>query len=79
MFAQEKLLIFDGACGTNLQAIDIPDSTWHGNEGCNEYLNVSAPDIIVEWHTSFLKAGATALETNTFGASRVVLAEYGLE
>jgi len=59
--------------------MDIPDSVWHGNEGCNEYLNVSAPNIIVDWHASFLKAGAMALETNTFGASRVVLAEYGLE
>ncbi|MCF7975402.1 MAG: methionine synthase [Phycisphaerae bacterium] len=79
MFEQEKLMIFDGACGTNLQDMDIPESVWHGNEGCNEYLNVSAPELIVDWHTSFLKAGAMALETNTFGASRVVLAEYGLE
>ncbi len=79
MFAEEKLLIFDGACGTNLQALEIPDSVWHGNEGCNEYLNLSAPDMIENWHASFLRAGAMALETNTFGASRVVLAEYGLE
>lgn len=79
MFAQEKLLIFDGACGTNLQAMEIPDSVWHGNEGCNEYLNLSAPDKIVQWHASFLEAGAMALETNTFGASRVVLSEYNLE
>jgi 5-methyltetrahydrofolate--homocysteine methyltransferase len=78
-FRDQTLIIFDGACGTNLQAMEIPDSAWQGNEGCNEFLNLSAPDTIVDWHDSFLKAGATALETNTFGASRVVLAEYGLE
>lgn len=75
----KAIIIFDGACGTNLQAREIPEPAWDGNQGCNEYLNLSAPDIVVDWHASFLQAGAMALETNTFGASRVVLAEYGLE
>ncbi len=78
-FRDEPLLIFDGACGTNLQLMDLPESVWDGNKGCNEYLNVSAPERIVELHRSFLEAGAMVLETNTFGASKIVLAEYGLE
>lgn len=73
------LLVFDGACGTNLQRMEIPPSAWQGREGCNEFLNVSAPEVIREWHGSFLAAGADVLETDTFGANRVVLAEYGLE
>ena len=78
-FCDHELLIFDGACGTNLQTMDLPDSVWDGNKGCNEYLNLSAPEKIVELHASFVNAGATVLETNTFGASSIVLAEYGLQ
>ena len=77
--ANEPLLIFDGACGTNLQTMDLPESVWDGNEGCNEYLNVSAPEAIIALHRSFLDIGAMVVETNTFGATRTVLAEYGLE
>ncbi len=78
-FSEEKLLIFDGACGTTLQTMDIPDNVWDGLEGCNEYLNLTSPETITELHRKFLKAGAMVVETNTFGASSVVLAEYGLE
>ena len=74
-----EILIVDGACGTNLQTMGIPASAWHGKDGCNEYLNLSSPSTIVELHASFVEAGAQILETNTFGASRIVLAEYGLE
>lgn len=73
------LLVFDGACGTNLQKVDIPDAAWEGCEGCNELLNVTAPDIIENLHREFFEAGAHVVETNTFGATRIVLAEYGLE
>ena len=72
------ILFFDGACGTNLQRMEIPAAAWEGREGCNEFLNVSAPEVIREWHASFLSAGATVLETNTFGANAIVLSEYGL-
>ena len=74
-----EIIIFDGACGTSLQELPIPSSAWNGKEGCNELLNVTAPDIIVDMHTSFFEAGAMVVETNTFGASRTVLTEYGLE
>ncbi len=75
----EKTIIFDGACGTTLQEMDIPATAWGNCEGCNEYLNLTAPEIITEMHSAFIEAGAMVLETNTFGASRIVLAEYGLE
>ena len=77
--ANKPLIIFDGACGTNLQLIDIPDSAWEGCEGCNELLNVTAPDVIENLHREFFEAGAHVVETNTFGATDIVLAEYGLE
>lgn len=75
----EKLIIFDGACGTTLQEMDIPATAWGNCEGCNEYLNISAPEIITQMHAAFIEAGAMVLESNTFGASRIVLSEYGLE
>ncbi len=78
-FTEQPLLIFDGACGTNLQLLDITEKDWSGCEGCNEILNLSAPDHIIQFHKSMLDAGAMVLETDTFGASRVVLAEYGLQ
>lgn len=78
-FHEHPLLIFDGACGTNLQMMDVPESAWDGNKGCNEYLNLTAPQVIVQLHRSFVDAGAMVLETNTFGASDIVLAEYGLD
>lgn len=76
---QQATLIFDGACGTTLQAMDIPGSVWGEYEGCNEYLNIAGPEIISAMHKGFAEAGADVLETNTFGASPMALAEYGLE
>jgi len=75
----KPLIVLDGACGTSLQTMAIPDTAWDGHMGCNEYLNLSFPDTVIELHRQFVQAGAMVLETNTFGASRVVLAEYGLE
>lgn len=78
-FSEQPILIFDGACGTNLQLMNISDADWSGCDGCNEILNLTAPQHIVALHQSMLDAGAMVVETDTFGASRVVLAEYGLE
>ena len=75
----EPLLILDGACGTNLQEMNIPTKAWDGREGCNEVLNLTAPEIITALHAGFVEAGSMVIETNTFGASRIVLQEYGLE
>ncbi|MDA8121653.1 MAG: methionine synthase [Deltaproteobacteria bacterium] len=77
--AEAKILIFDGGCGTNIQRMRLPASAWGRHEGCNEFLNLSAPEAIEELHGSFLDAGAMVLETNTFGANDIVLAEYGLQ
>lgn len=76
---EHEILIVDGACGTNLQLMDIPQEAWEGKEGCNELLNLTSPDSIVALHQSFVEAGATVIETNTFGASSIVLGEYALE
>lgn len=76
---EHEILILDGACGTNLQEMDIPLSAWGESEGCNELLNITSPETIVALHSSFVDAGAMVIETNTFGASSIVLGEYGLE
>jgi 5-methyltetrahydrofolate--homocysteine methyltransferase len=78
-FSDQQLLIFDGACGTNLQQMAIPDEAWAGCEGCNEVLNLYGAEFILRLHQSMLDAGAMVLKTDTFGASSVVLAEYGLK
>jgi len=78
-FKDEQLLIFDGGCGTTLQSMELPPSTWGGINGCNEYLNVCSQETIVKLHSLFLEAGAMVIESNTFGATSIVLAEYGLE
>ncbi len=73
---REKVLIFDGAMGTQIQARNLgPDDFW-GQEGFNEILNLSRPDVISEIHAAYFEAGADVVETNTFGAFAVVLAEY---
>ncbi|MGL1932874.1 MAG: homocysteine S-methyltransferase family protein [Desulfotalea sp.] len=78
-FTNEPLLIFDGACGTTLQTMNIKADSWLDKQGCNEYLNISSPEYIIDLHKQFLDAGAMAIETNTFGSSSIVLSEYGLE
>ncbi|WP_448380624.1 methionine synthase [Gloeomargarita sp.] len=74
------VLVFDGAMGTNLQAQKLTAADFGGPqyEGCNEYLVVTKPEAVARVHRSFLEAGADVIETNTFGANAVVLAEYDL-
>jgi 5-methyltetrahydrofolate--homocysteine methyltransferase len=75
----ERVVIYDGAMGTNIQVRQpTPDDFW-GKEGCNELLVLSRPDIIRDIHAGFLRAGCDVVETNTFGATRVVLGEYDLK
>src|SRR5579872_3269566 len=76
---REGVVVYDGAMGTNIQVRQpSPDDFW-GKEGCNELLVLSRPDIIRDIHASFLGVGCDVVETDTFGGSRVVLAEYQLE
>ncbi len=72
------VLVFDGAMGTEIQKLSLADADWGGHHGCNEALNLSAPEIIKNIHRSYLAAGADVIETNSFGASSAVLSEYGL-
>jgi 5-methyltetrahydrofolate--homocysteine methyltransferase len=74
------LVVFDGATGTNLQLQHLGADDFGGTalEGCNEILNVTRPDAVERLHRSFLDVGVDAIETNTFGAFSVVLAEYGI-
>jgi 5-methyltetrahydrofolate--homocysteine methyltransferase len=65
--------------GTNIQVHQPSPEDFWGNEGCNEILNLSRPDIVRDIHASFLGVGCDVVETNTFGATRIVLGEYGLE
>jgi len=74
-----RVVLFDGAMGTQIQTLTISDEEWAGVAGCNEILNLTAPDKIAAIHAAYFAAGADVVETNTFGANRIVLAEYGLE
>ena len=77
---QERILVIDGAMGTQLQAKanEIPATAWEGKEGCNELLNRTAPDVIRFIHEAYAKVGADIIKTNTFGAMPWVLEEYDL-
>src|SRR5438876_2041846 len=75
---RERVVIYDGAMGTNIQFRNPSVDDFWGKEGCNELLALSRPDIIKDIHTSFFAVGCDVVETNTFGATRVVLAEYDL-
>jgi 5-methyltetrahydrofolate--homocysteine methyltransferase len=76
---KDKILVFDGAMGTNLQSQNLSIDDFDGIEGCNEYLIYSKPEAIQKVHSDFLSVGCDVIETNTFGASAHVLNEYGLQ
>src|SRR5881296_4160870 len=75
----ERVVIYDGAMGTGIQARNPSVDDFWGKEGCNELLVLSRPDIIRDIHAGFLQVGCDVVETDTFGAARVVLAEYDLQ
>jgi 5-methyltetrahydrofolate--homocysteine methyltransferase len=77
----ERILILDGAMGTMLQRARLSAEDFGGPklEGCNEHLVVSRPDVVTGIHRAYLEAGADIIETNSFGGTSIVLAEYGLE
>lgn len=78
---KKKIMILDGAMGTMIQQEDLTAADFGGEdlEGCNEYLCVTRPDVISKIHDAYFEAGADIIETNSFGSTSVVLAEYGLE
>jgi 5-methyltetrahydrofolate--homocysteine methyltransferase len=76
---RDRVVVYDGAMGTNIQVRQPSVDDFRGKEGCNEILVLSRPDIIRDIHAAFFSVGCDVVETNTFGATRIVLAEYELE
>ncbi|MBD2498181.1 methionine synthase [Nostoc sp. FACHB-280] len=74
------VIVFDGAMGTNLQTQNLTAEDFGGAqyEGCNEYLVHTKPEAVAKVHRDFLAAGADVIETDTFGSTSIVLAEYDL-
>jgi 5-methyltetrahydrofolate--homocysteine methyltransferase len=77
---EERVLVMDGATGTALQRLDLTADDFGGPdlEGCNEVLVATRPAKVVALHESYLRAGADVVETDSFGGTPLVLAEYGL-
>src|SRR5215471_15099961 len=76
---RERVVIYDGAMGTNIQKRNPTLDDFWGKENCSEILVLSRPDMIREIHADFLGVGCDVVETNTFGGTRIVLGEFGLE
>lgn len=84
----ERILVLDGAMGTEIQALKLETVDYHGKHfeglaqdltGNNDILNLTAPDAIRDIHTSYLEAGADIIATNTFNATTISQADYGME
>ncbi len=84
---QERILILDGAMGTMIQQQKLVESDFRGKrfaehplllKGCNDVLCLTQPHIIEAIHRQYLEAGADIIETNTFNANAISLADYGL-
>ncbi|GAB1154060.1 methionine synthase [Paenibacillus illinoisensis] len=78
---KQRILILDGAMGTMIQQVDLTGADFGGEDldGCNEMLVLTRPELIQRIHEEYLEAGADLIETNTFGATSVVLAEYDIQ
>ena len=76
----KPIIIFDGGTGTSFQNLNLSSNDFGGDdlEGCNENLVLSSPNTVEQVHNSFLEAGCHVIETNTFGASSIVLDEYSI-
>ena len=84
----ERILVLDGAMGTMIQTYRLDEAGFRGErfakhaldlKGNNDLLSITRPDIIEAIHRDYLAAGADIIETNTFNANRISLADYGLE
>jgi len=86
---RERIVIIDGAMGTMIQQRQLTEADFRGErfldwkgkdlKGNNDLLNLTRPDIIEDIHRQYLEAGADIIETNTFNAQAISLADYGLE
>ena len=86
--AQQRVLVLDGAMGTMIQRYKLTENDFRGERfaghgcelrGCNDLLCLTRPDVISEIHTKYLEAGADIIETNTFNAQRISMADFRLE
>jgi len=74
----QRVLVFDGAMGTQIQRHELKPSEYGGKEGANDLLVLTRPDLIEDIHARYFAVGCDIVETNTFGSSRLKLDEYGL-
>src|SRR5579863_2360148 len=75
---KQRVVVYDGAMGTNIQKRNPTLDDYWGKENCSEVLVLSRPDIIRDIHADFFRVGCDIVETNTFGGSRIVLTEFEL-
>ena len=75
---KERVVVYDGAMGTNIQSRNPTLDDYWGKENCSEVLVLSRPDIIRDIHADFFRVGCDIVETNTFGGSGIVLGEFDL-
>jgi 5-methyltetrahydrofolate--homocysteine methyltransferase len=77
---KDRIVVFDGAMGTNLQLQNLTPDDFGGVqlEGCNEYLLISKPEAVEKVHSAFFEVGCDVVETNSFGSTSVVLGEYNI-
>ncbi len=77
---RDRILVLDGGMGTMLQSYQLTAADFGGAEyeGCNEFLNLTRPDVVRQIHEAYFQAGSDMVETNTFGSMPTVLAEYNL-
>jgi len=76
---RKRVMIFDGGMGTQIFTFNLTLKDFWDKENCTDVLVLSRPDVIEEIHRRYFEAGADCVETDTFGANDVVLAEFGLE
>jgi 5-methyltetrahydrofolate--homocysteine methyltransferase len=77
---KEKIIVLDGATGTNIQTQNLTADDFGGEQfnGCNEYLVLTKPSAIRKVHEDFLGVGCDVIETDSFGSTSIVLSEYGI-
>ena len=84
----ERILLLDGGFGTMVQGYGLDEAAYRGERfrdwerqlrGCNDLLALTCPDVVREIHEKYLAAGADIIETDSFNANAVSLADYGLE
>ena len=85
---QQRILVLDGAMGTMIQSHELQEADYRGQRfaqwkidlrGNNDLLSLTRPDIISDIHNAYLNAGADIIETNTFNATSIAMADYAME